>query len=259
MGAINPYKKYKKLYTFGCSFTNGFQTRHLGTWGTLLANKLGCDHDFHAHSGGSNRSIMMAVLNFCERNNTEDICIGIQWTELTRKDFWSPNSALYFTFEPSALMETDWVNPHYDVKPFQKNKELFLDIWYDRRENILCTLQYMFLLQGYLKGKNIDYVMFEGLGSILDNYYPSTEIEEFLKISGGGFHGDLTLLVDKIKMKVFDDPAFFKKYGDMKNFMKTHPLFDSKANGDHPNIEFCDWWTTEMYDYLKSVNQKKLI
>jgi hypothetical protein len=100
--------------------------------------------------------------------------------------------------------------------------------------------------------------MFEGLGSILDNYFPSKEFEGFIGNSLP-WGSDLTLIFDETKLKIFEDKSFFTKYGDMKNFMITHPLFDFKANDGHPNIEFCDWWSNEIYEYLKDVNTPKLI
>ena len=100
----------------------------------------------------------------------------------------------------------------------------------------------MILTKNYLDNKNIDYVMFEGLGSILDMFYPNKE-----DISS---HNDLVLLSDVFKLSILNDKCFFNKLGDMRTLMKTHPLYED-INDGHPNPKFLEWWCLEMYNDIK--------
>jgi hypothetical protein len=86
---------------------------------------------------------------------------------------------------------------------FKDNIDIFLPMWFDNQENILRTIHSIILLKNYLKSKNIDFIMFEGLGSILDEYYPS---------SNHNLNDESILLKDEFKLKLFEDIEFFKRH-----------------------------------------------
>jgi hypothetical protein len=252
MGLINPNKKYKKLITVGCSFTYGHNTRAQGTWGSFLSDLLDCEHETWSNSGSSNTCILNNVVNYCETQDLNGICIGIQWSEFTRREVWSMNNKSYMSFTATGLLDKKYEIPNVDISCFRENMDSFLSVWFDYKENILRTIYNMFLVKNYLESKKVDFIMFEGLGSILDMYYPSIEIENMEKDDVG--QRELSMLKDNVKLKIFEDVTFFKKYGTMQKSMQNSHLYDESLNEGHPNIEFCKWWSKEIHNYLVENN-----
>ena len=98
MSLINPNKKYDKLITFGCSFTEGWLYRDQGTWGDFLSQNLQCEHVNKGGGSSSNYSILNTVMRYCETENVENICVGVQWSEWSRRELWVESQKRYFTF-----------------------------------------------------------------------------------------------------------------------------------------------------------------
>jgi hypothetical protein len=242
MSLINPNKKYDKLITFGCSFTEGWLYRDQGTWGDFLSQNLQCEHVNKGGGSSSNYSILNTVMRYCETENVENICVGVQWSEWSRRELWVESQKRYFTFNLATVTD---INFNSDQNPelvkFKDNIDIFLPMWFDNQENILRTIHSIILLKNYLKSKNIDFIMFEGLGSILDEYYPS---------SNHNINDESILLKDKFKLKLFEDIEFFKKYGDMRTYMRKSDLVTDSEFG-HPPPKYAKWWADEIYIYLK--------
>jgi hypothetical protein len=250
MALINPSKQYKKFISFGCSFTN--YTEKEKSWGYYVAKLLNCEFARHNTSGSSNPMILNHLVNYCETNDMTDCCVGIQWSEYTRREFWMNKYEIYNTFNAGIFEDKNRKYMEEDVKILSDYRELFYGVWFDEKEMILRTINSMFLLISYLKGKGIDYIMFEGLNSVLDSYHPDDEIKQKLNDGNAPFQKlDLILLLDEHKEKIFNQPTMFKKYGDMMRFMNKHPLFDPNAFDGHPNRAFSEWWANEMVEYCK--------
>ena len=98
MSLINPHKKYDKLITFGCSFTEGWLYRDQGTWGDFLSQNLQCEHVNKGGGSSSNYSILNNVIKYCETENVENVCVGVQWSEWSRRELWVESQKRYFTF-----------------------------------------------------------------------------------------------------------------------------------------------------------------
>lgn len=245
MSIINLNRKYQTLVTFGCSFSDGWIYGRENAWGQFLSELLGCEHFSHANSGSSNSAILNNIIRYCEHHEMKDKCVGIQWSEWSRREMWSKTNNEYFTFNLSTF--TNLNNLPSEIEPFRDNIDLFTDVWFDNRENILRTIQTMILTKHYLTSKNIDYIMFEGLGSIFDEYYPSKEIEKLLS-EKYRISSDLLLLKDEYRLQILKDKEFFSKYGDMRTHMKT------KNIEGHPTPEYSKWWSEEIYNYLKEMN-----
>jgi hypothetical protein len=49
----------------------------------------------------------------------------------------------------------------------KENKDFFQSIWWEDNENVIRAINFMLMAKSYLISKNIDFVMFEGIGSIL--------------------------------------------------------------------------------------------
>ena len=243
MPLIDLNKKYDSFVTFGCSYSTGHLIGDVGSWGHHFSKLLNCEHNNYSFNGSSNNLIMNNVIKFCESNDTKNVALGVQWSEWSRREFWVETEKRYKSFNVPALDQLEVMkNESPELYFIRDHQEFFVSLWFDYSENILRTIQSMITVKNYLENKKIDYVMFEGLGSILDMFYPNKE-----QVSG---HNDLTLLSDEFKLSILNDQSFFNKLGDMRNHMKTHSLYED-INDGHPNPKFLEWWCLEMYNDIK--------
>jgi hypothetical protein len=241
MGLIRLDKQYEKLYVVGCSFTTGFLEKSEGSWGTHLAKKLNCKCEIAAGQSSSNYSIITQVVNVCESNDMSNCCVGIQFSERSRREMWSSDFNHYETFNISTLKVNNEKNLSDNLKFVKENIKFFDNIWFNDNENVLRTTIAILLIKGYLESKNIDFIMFEGISTINDEI-TNKNIE---------YNRYVNLLDLDFRRNLLNEKTFFKKYGPMQPFNRTHPLFDETKNGGHPNSEFIKWWANEMYEHIK--------
>lgn len=228
---INPNKKYSRLVTLGCSYTNGFVQEKSAQWGEFLSSYLGCPHQYYAVNASSNYFIQNSVINYCENKENLDFCVGIQWSELSRREIWLDSKENYVAFNLPTLMLG---NKEDEFDFMKENMEFFSKVFFNETEMVWRTVSSMIQITSYLREKNIDFVMYEGINSIMD----FDNENKYLPVS------------DKIKQKILNQPEMFSKYGDMHSHMKTHKLFNLDNEG-HPNKEYIEWWCKEMYSYMK--------
>jgi len=259
---IKSNKKYDNLITFGCSFTIGHNLGDEGSWGFALAKKLNCNH-INKGGGGSNTNIFTNVINYCENNDITNSCIGIQWSEVTRREYWDQKNNRYNTLgigtfgSEHRILEKE--TSFYDSLSFIKNNQSFFgDMWFNLAENTLRTIIAMISAKSYLKNKNIDFIMFEGINSIKNinkSFYPEnfeTDIKHYIPLQGN----DFTLLSDEIRMSILNDNTFYSELGDWMNAMYKHPNFDPKINDGHPHQEIVNWWVDNLYQHIKNVENR---
>jgi len=249
MSLIDLNKKYDRFVTFGCSFTHGHFLGEEGSWGFQLSKLLNCDHINRGAGGSSNYVIMNKVIKYCETNDMANSCVGVQFSEYSRREVWSKDEKRYFVFNLGTLDcydKNNFTSP-FDISDLFSNREFFEPIWFDIEENIVRTITTMILLKNYLNSKNIDFIMFEGIGSVKDNFYPFE-----LNDSPKNFEDDRIYLETRIRDEILNDNTFFTKYGPMMPFMFNHDLFDPNENGGHPNMKFVKWWVKEMYEHIKT-------
>jgi hypothetical protein len=241
MAVINPNKKYKKFLAFGCSFTSGHNYGEDGSWGKYLGKMLDCDYELYGLGGSSSTSVLSRMIGHCETNDMTDCCVGIQWSEWTRRELWIPEENRYTAFNIAAIRLSD------QYAHMKKHLDFFGPFFFDPMENIIRSINNMVLAKSYLESKNIDFIQYEGIGSILDECYPFVSDRN---------SSDIYLIKDEYKLKLLQHPSFFTKHGSMMRFMFGHPLFvnDSTKKDSHPNPAFAQWWAGEIYDYLKSIN-----
>jgi len=259
---IKSYKNYENLITFGCSFTSGHLLGDEGSWGFALSKLLNCNH-VNKSGGGSNTNMLTNIINYCENNDMTNSCIGVQWSEVTRREYWDDNNNRFNTlglgtFDPEhKILERD--NSHYDSLSFIKNNYSFFGpMWFNLSENLLRTIIAMISIKSYLKNKNIDFIMFEGINSIKTinkSFYPEnykTDINHY----GSSQGNDFSLLRDEIRISLLNDDTFYSELGDWMNAMYEHPNFDTKLNDGHPHQEIVDWWVGNIYQHIKNVEDK---
>ena len=248
MSLINPNKKYKKLITSGCSFTHGHYQGEEAAWGYQLSQLLDCEHVNRGAGGSSNYIILNKIIKYCETNDMTDCCVGIQWSEVSRREYWLSDEKRYQTINYASLDDEHFKHDKKSPQMFfvKEYKDFFQTIWWEDNENVLRTINAMLLAKSYLSSKNIDFIMFEGIGSILDYDFDTSSNFDL-------DNNDMVLLHKSYRENLLSDEHFFKKSEPMMPFMFTHELFNND-NGRHPNIEFVKWWSNEMYQYLKEKN-----
>lgn len=244
MSLISTEKKYRKLITAGCSFSTGFYSGEEGSWGYALAQRLGCEHINLGGVGNSNYNIMVNLVNYCESNDLQDCCVGVQLTNYDRREFWRSDIDCYFSFGAAVLTAQDLTDRPKHFSTIMDNFEFFDGIWFNRKENLIRNVHFIILITSYLKSKGIDFIMFEGIGSLLDVYLDP--------YTASPFSQDVLLSKPFIE-SLLKDTHFFSLHGDMQTCMDQSSLFDPVKNQGHPNLEFVDWWCDEMYFYLKDI------
>ena len=256
---IKTNKKYDNLITFGCSFTTGHNLGDEGSWGFSLAKLLNCNH-VNKGGGGSNTNILTNVINYCENNDMSNSCIGIQWSEVTRREYWDEKNNRYHTLGIGTFSSVHQIfereTSYYDSLSFIKNNQPFFGgMWFNLAENTLRTIIAMISVKSYLKNKNIDFIMFEGINSIKNinkSFYPEnhqTDINHYSPSEGN----DFTLLRDEIRMSILNDDTFYSEQSDWMSAMYNHPNFDTTINDGHPHQEIVEWWVGKIYQHIKNV------
>lgn len=249
MSLINPSKKYKSLVVCGCSFTQGGKFTENYSWGQSLSKKLGCEKKLVGLPGSSNYTIMSQCLSHCETNDMTDVCVGVQWSQSVRRELWNNVDKNYSVVNSDVFNEQTssipWVN-FEDKNLFSKNEKLFNSIWWDYQENILRTIHCMIMVKNYLISKKIDFVMFEGIGSIMD-YLPNYKSIDI--------RPSLQLFDSVVRKNILDDETFFSDIGDMYSSMNRHKDFDYNENGGHPTNPICEWWADELIKYMNKIHK----
>ena len=229
---ISSKKQYSKLITFGCSYTSGFYQNKLAQWGEYLAKSLKCVHEPQGTDASSNYYIHSSVINYCENNKSKDYCIGIQWSEISRREIWLESINKYMAFNLATLEIGNFNIEEFDF--MNQHKIFFSKIFFNIDDLIWRTVSSMLGLMSYLRQNNIDFIMFEGINSLLD--FDNSKNKNFP-------------ISDNIKREILNSEEFFIKYGDMHSHMRTHELFN-QDNGGHPNSDYIEWWSNEMYNYI---------
>lgn len=248
---INPKKKYKDLLACGCSYTDGAHFTDKGSWASSLAERLNCNLIPNGFGGSSNYIILSQVLTYCENNDMTDVCVGVQWSQYFRREVWNDRDKIYnvinYGVYEGNLSSAKWANLK-DENIFKDNQDFFNSIWWDHQENILRTIHCMILLKNYLMSKKIDFIMFEGLGSIMDY-----DIDFETKLSKD-WKPFLVLYNHDVRKKILEDVTFFSELGTFDVAMRKHEGFDGNENGNHPTPIVCDWWADELMNYMNRIH-----
>lgn len=236
---ISSNKSYSKLVTFGCSYTNGYMEEEKAQWGNYLSKHLNCPHLLLSPNASSNYYISNKVINFCESQKEKDFCIGIQWSEPSRREVYVEKENDYIAFNLSTLMLTDKFQ--FDEFYFLKKNLITIDKMFFRMEEMIWrTINSMLFTISYLRDNDIDFIMFQGINSILDF---DTDDSTTFPISR------------ERKENILNQPEFFNEYVDMHTHMFGHHLFNQDNQG-HPNSKYIQWWSSEMYNYIKGGVEK---
>jgi hypothetical protein len=185
--ASSTMKSSGKLLVAGCSVSD--YTHVSKVWGEILADKLGYDYIHEAAGCGSNWRMWRRVFNAVENKliHSSDIIV-IQYTEVIRKEFWSPyqtelkplngshgKSNINELYDDGAIIryKSDaytWGDFGPNEKKFYKQYNHFVN---DKFEHEQFNIQHT-MFQSYLKQRDFKNVYFVKVGS----YGPLTEPKE---------------------------------------------------------------------------------
>lgn len=161
----------KKIVSFGDSFIFGFELKNNKdgdkAWPGQVANSLGCEYKTLAVSGCGNDNIFRQILSWFANNPVEDTLAVINWTWMSRWDFYVATNETWITLGPTCVPENlkDIVeqNEAEDLVEFYKHRANSSLLW-----NKMRNLQTIWAAQCYLRHKGVncvqtymDYEMFD--------------------------------------------------------------------------------------------------
>lgn len=161
----------KKIIGFGDSFVYGSEQENnedgsLG-WPGRVANNLNCEYHTRAHPGCGNDYIAQQIYSWFAQNPVEDTLAVINWTWISRWDYYVFDHKTWITFGPTCVPER-----LKDLVDRTQAKEM-VEFYHSRINagilwNKLRNLQTIYAAQSYMKQKNInciqtymDYDMFD--------------------------------------------------------------------------------------------------
>jgi len=115
-------KKPRRLFTFGCSFTD----YKWATWANILGYELGCEFYNFARSGAGNHYITntLAQADSYFDFSKEDLVV-VCWTNISREDRWISNQGwltpgnIYTQNEYDSAFVKKWANEtHFGLRDF---------------------------------------------------------------------------------------------------------------------------------------------
>lgn len=241
MSLIRLDQKYDEFYSLGCSFTTGFMEGSTKSWGYYFAQKIGANPNVVARDGAGNYMLMFDIMKICEMNKGKKIAIGIQLTERNRREIWIKDTSTYHSFNYATLTINKKNNVDKELHFLKDNLKEISHIFFDDFENYLRTLTSVIMIKNYLENKGVDYIIFEGMTAISDYKDLRKNLPQHMK----------NYVSDELVGDIVNSPTFFKKYGPMQPFCRTHELYDVNKNGGHPNSDFIKWWVDEMIEHIR--------
>jgi hypothetical protein len=217
----------KRLFAFGCSFTNYFWT----TWPEIIAYDLDIPYYNYGQSGGGNlyMSNMVCQADSIHNFNENDLII-ICWTNVAREDRW---------------VNGQWITPgNIYTQEIYDNK--FIEKWSDPMGYLIRDLALIKLTKTLLslKGCQFHFLAMCDILNLFNQNSNMTSIPENLKPN---YEKLLTLYKDEIE---FIQPSFFKILWN--NDLQNHKFVPDESKGftyfkdGHP-------YPDEHFRYLKKV------
>jgi hypothetical protein len=228
-----------KLFTIGCSFTEGqgLQNHITECYSHQLSEKLNLQYYNFGSCGSSNDYIFRKIIELVDGKTIqpEDIIV-IQWTHYNRKELpiiykkrnwyhYAPNS--YF-----PMWDKQMNDKHLSVQPEYVGIDLQSDLYElkDKNTKLLDTYSFNFLHNEYQKNTTKNYI--KTLYTYLEHFgYKHLH-----------FFGWKSCVINEIYE---NKPLFLKE-----NFGE----FTNTLGNDHPNKEGHLNWSEHLYQKLKEIN-----
>jgi hypothetical protein len=229
----------KKIVGFGDSFVFGTELQNNSdgskSWPALAAKKLGVDYETTAVAGCGNDHIARQIYTYFSNNSAENTLAVINWTWMSRWDFYIVEHETWITLGPTCVPEklknlVDQTQAH-DMIDFYKQRANSSLLW-----NKFRNLQTIYAVQNYLKHRNIlniqtymDYELFDQQWHAPDYI---KELQSLVQPPMQNFHG-----------KNFVD--WSRDRGFAVTDIGMHPL-------EQAHVESCTLWTDVYAQLLKT-------
>jgi len=150
--------KHKRIFCFGCSFTNHGVPLEAPTWSDILKLHFeNTDTEVYnfGRAGAGNYYIFNTIVErSIQYNFTNDDLILIQWSGVLRED---------------RFKDGEWVTPGTVVNNPNYSKQIVKDWFLDVEGMMKRDYSYIHVIQKMLKADNIDYEMFSMNGLVTTN------------------------------------------------------------------------------------------
>jgi len=251
-----------KLFTFGCSFTEGQELKHQTTecYSHLMSKNLKIEYFNFGAVGMSNDYIFRKVFELLNNNTiTKDDIIIIQWTHYIRKElpFTSDNKIFYHTVPNSIHPQVDKVlkkqgeityvkNEYFEENLNNIQKEII-----NENEEFLNIYNLKFLNENYQKNTTINYI---------NSLYTYLEHFDYKHLH---FFGWDKCIIESI----FDNkPNFIKETfgGYTKTKQNEHPNKESHnkwaefLSNKIIEFKFIDEFENQINNYRKNLSKLKI-
>ena len=251
-----------KLFTFGCSFTEGQELKHQTTecYSHLMSKNLKIEYFNFGAVGMSNDYIFRKVFELLNNNTiTKDDIIIIQWTHYIRRElpFTSDNKIFYHTVPNS-------IHPHVDKVLKKQGKFTYVKNEYS--EENLDNIQKQII------NENEEFLNIYNLKFLNENYQKNTTINYINSLYTYLEHFDYKHLHffgwDKcIIESIFDNkPNFIKETfgGYTKTKQNEHPNKESHnkwaefLSNKIIEFKFIDEFENQINNYRKNLSKLKI-
>lgn len=248
---INLYdRRPKRLFTFGCSFTQYLW----GTWANILGLELNCEFYNLGRAGAGNFYISNMITQADEiyKFNQDDLVI-VSWTNITREDRWKNNQwitpgNIYTQDTYDQKFVKKWADDtHYALRDFSliKLTERFLQ---------KCT-QYHFLSMCNINETMNQWIHEEiqdtNLKKVLELYNPTVKkiLPSFYKVL---WKNDINYKFD------LDKKITHKNFGDGHPTLLEHLNFLQKTFNYDFSKKTCQIVENYHNNWIKYINDNKL-
>lgn len=199
-------KKPNKLVVLGCSVSD--YTMVDEPWGKILADTMNCEYIHEAAGCGSNWRMWRRAYDLIKNKKiTSSDTVIVQYTEFTRREFWSPfqtvASSLYGSNNKSFLTET-----YQDgtIIRYKLDAHTFGD--YTRHE------QQFLKLYNYFVNKDFELEQFNMMHEMFQSFLKQEGFEKlyFLKAGGYGPLNSSMDLIEYYRINWIDAPNCFDNH-----------------------------------------------
>lgn len=233
--------EYKKLWVNGCSLSFGgeilgYMDYSLGNlskaWPIHLGKMLGVNEVINSSKcASSNISIFRSTLFELSKIDTSNMFVIIQWTNTSRTEIVYDPKDIDIPIDHEAFFRENriGITNGFIPKKIKKNVDFFWNWQADKIYQDELWLTYIISMQNFLKNRNINYIMVNGL--------------------------DILSSKSVIESQLYKDIDIEKYYGfDSKTFFKK----DILNNISHPNEEQHKEYAKELYNYIIEIHSTPL-
>jgi len=221
-----------KLYSVGCSFTEGSGVGRANAYTRYLADLLNCEYDNFGESGHSNLYIFRKAIELIKNWNKEDLLI-IQWTAPIRQELITSDGYLFYP--PSNFTDLSYLygqNVKHELKLLGLDNEIIEKEIQQKFEPILANHNENFINEKYQYEMSFGYQI--ALFNLLENL-------GYMHIHFYGWGTECK--IDNVYN--FVNEKFIKE---------TFQEYTNTTFGEHPNQQGHIDWSKYLFENVKKLS-----